>query len=285
MTRLELATARLVERSLRAYTNPYLLFAWPSAAPRDRLAMPENMLSLAGHSSASGLNDEQRWRLALFEAVSFFSLNIAGERELMVGLAQRLYRTVPDHISRYLQHFLHEENAHSAVFARFCLQYGERIYPDRQLRFDRVFLPGEEEFLFFARVLVFEELAHHYNKRIAGDDDVWPLARAIHAYHADDEVRHIAFGRLLVAELWERFAPQWVASERARIGAYLERYLEATMRSYVNPSVYATIDAEFSPSLRDEVLVSPHWNGLARETTKGVRRWLGHLGVIRDEAR
>ena len=38
------------------------------------------------------------------------------------------------------------------------------IFRDRQVRFPQEFLPGEEDFRFFARALIFEEIAHFYNR-------------------------------------------------------------------------------------------------------------------------
>lgn len=279
--RLEAATARLSALSIEQYTNPYQRFSWPAQAAEDWLAMSEGLMPLSGHPVFTTLSDEQRWRLALLEAVNFFSLNIGGERELMTGLAQRLYQGRPAFISRYLQHFLHEENAHTVVFARFCLDYGGLIFADRQLRFPREFLPGEEEFLFFARVLIFEEIAHFYNRRIAADQDVWSLARDINRYHAEDETRHIAFGRLLVEEMWERFAPEWNPDEKRRIGQYLTRYMATVLHSYVNPDVYRTIG--LPPGVRQQILESPHWISLAEESTGRITRWLKKIGASGDE--
>lgn len=242
--------------------------------------MSETLLPIAGLAVYRELNDEQRWRLTLLEAANFFSLNIAGERELMSGLAQRLYKGRPAFISNYLQHFLEEENAHTAVFARFCIDYGGGIFPDRQVRFPREFLRGEEEFLFFARILIFEEVAHFYNRAMAVDPEVWPLAREINRYHAEDESRHIAFGRLQVEDMWQRFAVQWSADERGRIGGYLAHYMATVLRSYVNPDVYRA--AGLPAGVRQQILASPHWASLAERSTARTTRWLRKIGVTGD---
>jgi len=242
--------------------------------------MSEQLLPLAGHPLFGVLDDEQRSQLALREAVNFFSLNIAGERELMSGLAQRLFVGRPANLSRYLQLFLQEENAHTAVFARFCLDYAGFIDPDRQVRFPRAFRPGEEEFLFFARVLIFEEIAHFYNRRVAADDAVWPLVRDIHRYHAEDEARHIAFGRLLIEEMWDRFGAQWSLSDRLQIASYVVRYKSSVQRSYVNPAVFNCLGPLATPSLRDEILASSHWIALAVESSRSVTAWLTRIGVL-----
>lgn len=275
--RLEATTRRMSALSISAYSNPYRRFAWPAAAPADSLAMSRALSPSAALPCVMQLGDEQRWRLALLEATSFFSLNIAGERELMVGLAARLFGNLPLHVSHYLQHFLHEENAHTVAFARFCLDYGGVIFRPLQLRFDHAFLPGEEEFLFFARVLVFEEIAHFYNQQLADDDSLWPIARDINRYHAEDEARHISFGRALVADLWEQSGARWSAEQKRGIAGYLARYVQTVLRSYVNPDVYRTLG--LAADARELILVSPHWIALAERSSRSVTRWLRAIGA------
>jgi hypothetical protein len=274
--RLEATARRLAVQSVGAFANPHTRFSWPARPPGDRLCMSEALLPLAGHPLYRELTDEQRWRLALIETVNFFSLNIAGERDLMTGLASRLYGNVPVYISRYLQHFLHEENAHTAVFAQFCLDYGGFVFRDRQVKFPQQFLPGEEDFVFFARTLIFEEIAHFYNRELAADQSVWVLVRDINRYHAEDETRHIAFGRLYVAEMWERYGAQWSPEDKRRIGGYLSRYIQTVQRSYVNADVYRHLD--LPAEVRDEILRSAHWIALAERSARSVNRWLRALG-------
>jgi hypothetical protein len=275
MERLTATGSRLSALSVRAFTNPHTRFHFPDAAARDRLAMPEALLTLRD------LSDEQRWQLALLEAAQFFSLNIAGERELMQGLAARLYVGPLAATSEYLQHFLAEENAHTVVFARFCHSYAGKIYPSRELRLPREYLPGEEELLFFAKVLLFEEIANWWNLRIAGDGEVWSLAREINEYHALDEGRHIVFGRNAVEALWERYAPAWPDEARARIGAYLREYVTATQRGYVNPSVWKDLGVGGDLlALRDEVLARPERRALDEAAAARGLEFLRERGIV-----
>jgi hypothetical protein len=275
--RLETTSRRLAAQSVGAFANPHTRFSWPARPAQDRLAMSEALLPLAGHPCYRELDDEQRWRLGLVEMVNFFSLNIAGERDLMTGLASRLYGKVPVYISRYLQHFLHEENAHTVVFAQFCLDYGGLIFRDRQVKFPQQFALGEEDFVFFARTLIFEEIAHFYNGRLAADRSVWVLVRDINRYHAEDEARHIAFGRLYVAEMWERYGARWSLEDKQRIGGYLSRYVQTVQRSYVNADVYRHLG--LPAEVRDEILQSAHWTALAERSARSVNRWLRAIGL------
>lgn len=272
---LQDVASRLSTVSVRRYVDPHTRFAWPERVDPDRFATSAALSPLFGHPLYAELTDEQRWRLHLCEAAQFFSLNIAGERELMTGLARRLFVGPLAPVSEYLQHFLHEENAHTFVFARFCQRYA-RIYPDRAVAVGRPELPGEDDVLFFGRVVVFEEVATWFNLRIARDPGVWGLARQINAYHADDEARHLAFGRRALVELWARFAPSWSADGRDRVRASLRQYLQATLNRYVDPAVFRDAGLPGSAlALRDEVLSSP-----ARVALHGAASRRAHTALV-----
>jgi hypothetical protein len=278
--RLRAMSARLSQISVKAYANPHTRFTWPKADP-DRLAMSGSLSTLAGHPRLATLTDEQRWRLALLDAVHFFSLNIAGERELMMGLAERFYAGPLSAVSEYLQHFLHEENAHTVVFARFCQTYGNKIYPDKQMRLERTYLPGERDFLFYAQVLIFEEVANYYNQEMAADADIWPLSRELNDYHATDEGRHIAFGREAVEELWTRHSGGWGDAGRAQVAQYLQRYVDTVLRGYVNPAVFRDLGLDGDLlELREEVLALPERRALQARATARVRQFLSERGAL-----
>src|SRR6185295_3917673 len=154
---------------------------------------------------------------------------------------QRLYATTDDaweRCSPYLHHFLDEENKHLVYFGGFCRRYAGKVYPDRKLDFPRKYAPGEEDFLFFARVLVFEELADVHNQRMAGDERLAPIARRINLIHHLEETRHLVFGRQIVAELFERHAPGWSSGVLDGLRGYLAAWIVATWREYYNPEVY-----------------------------------------------
>jgi P-aminobenzoate N-oxygenase AurF len=274
--RFAASTRRLIQRSTGASANRYAGFPWSPPAP-DRLAMSPALLPLAGLPLYREMNDERRWQLALLEAVNFFSLNINGEHDLMRGLEARLASEVPAHVSLYLPHFLHEEAAHTEVFKRFCLRYGGFIFRDRQVRFPQAFIPGEENFVFFARTLIFEEIADFYNRKLAADDNLWQLARDINRYHAEDEARHIAFGRLYVSVLWEEFGKLWTVEEKTRIAGSLKRYLQSVQRSYINADVYQKFG--IAPDVREEVLRSAHWTAIAEQSARKLTRWLRSIGL------
>jgi hypothetical protein len=271
---------RLSGPSVRRYVNPHTRFEWPERPPSDRLTMSAKLLSLAGHPALAGLTDEQRHKLSLLEAVHFFSLNVAGERELIVGLASRLHVGPLAPASEYLHHFVHEENAHSVIFGRFCRLYGGRVGAVPLFGFWRESLPGEQDVVFFARVLIFEEIADYFNVALASDDEGWGLCREINAYHHEDEVRHMAFGRQAVEDLWRRHAPGWPEEGRARVAQYLRDYEEATLRSYVSPASYRAVGLGGALALRDEVLAAEARREVHRAATRRVDAFLTKVGVF-----
>ena len=229
---------RLCQASRAAGSSPWGGWTWPEALPEDAWYFSPELISLWGTAAHDRLEERQRQRLSFLEAVNFFSLNVHGERALLEGLAHRLYRPGDEAWTSYLHHFLDEENKHMVYFGTFCTKYAGAVYPDRKLSLPREAAEGEEDFLFFAKVLVFEEIVDVYNKRMARDWRLHPLAREINLRHHQDESRHLAFGRRLVRQLFEQHAPHWTAEGVRRVRAYLGEYVRSTWREYYNPAVY-----------------------------------------------
>src|SRR6266850_2608074 len=230
--------AKLCSVSIRDYINPYSYLNWPETVGFDEWCTSPELISLYGTPVYDSLSTAEQKRLSFYEAINFFSLNIHGEKSLIEGLAQRLYRKGNDVVSPYIHHFLDEENKHMIYFGGFCVRYAGKVYPDRKMVFAREYAPGEEDFLFFAKVLVFEEIVDVYNRRMASDERLHPLVRDINRLHHDDESRHLAFGRQLVRELFSRSATAWSAETVAGVRATLSEFILATWREYYNPAVY-----------------------------------------------
>lgn len=280
--RLERLAGRLSRVSAARYDNPHLRFGFHEPLSGERLATSAELISLAGHPLWAELGDERRRQLALREAAHVFSLNIAGERELMTGLAERLWTGARGPaLCRYLQHMLHEENAHSVVFAGFCLQYVGKIFPDPARRLPRQYLPGEKEFLFWAQILIFEQIAVWFNRRQAADPELWAVTRRIHEYHAEDEGRHIAFGERCVTELWAELSPGWGEAGRSQVGSYLRRYVEYVLGRHVSADVYRELGLGSDPlALREVVLASPARQRVHEQAAQRSRRLLAQLDAL-----
>jgi hypothetical protein len=244
--------AKLSRASREQARSPYELLDWPeSLGPEQGWCTSPELSSLWGTQWWDNLDEAGRRRLCFWEAVNFYSLNIHGERWLMEGLVRRLYDPDLLAVADYVHHFLDEENKHSVLFGTFCRRYG-RIYPHRAVVFVREMAPGEENLLFFTKVLIFEEIVDRYNVQQADDDRVHPVARAINHNHHAEEARHLIFGRSIVRALWDMYAPQWDEEKVADIRRYLAAFIEATWRQYYSPDAY-----------RDAGLADPY--AIARE--------------------
>jgi hypothetical protein len=265
---------KLCAASRDDFANPYKDFEWPERLEDDAWHMSPELVSLHGTEIWESLDEATRRRLAFFEAVNFFSLNIHGERALVEGLSHRLYQNDQDGISAYLHHFLDEENKHMVYFGGFCLRYAGKIYPDRTIAFPREFAPGEEEFLFFARVMVFEEIVDVYNVRMARDQRMSAVTRRINELHHRDETRHLAFGRRLVPRLFERHAPGWSEETLAGVRASLGEYLLSTWKSYYNPEAYRDAGLTDAMALREAAFDHPRCRAHRAQVTTACLRYL-----------
>jgi hypothetical protein len=238
MTELAETVRRLSAASQRAYQNPYEAIVWPDDLGRDQWFTSPELVSLYGTPWWDELDDQGRKTLSFWEAVNFFSLNIHGEKILMEGLAHRLYQPDLEEATEYLHHFLDEENKHSVWFGTFCTRYAGKVYPDRKVAFPREYGEGEEDLLFFAKVSIFEEVVDRYNLTMGRDERLAGVARQINANHHAEETRHLVFGRRIVADLWQRWAPTWSPEVVAGVRAHLGAYVNITWREFYNPDVY-----------------------------------------------
>ncbi len=264
---------RLCEASRKDFANPYEL-AWPDAVHTDQWYTSPELISLFGTEYYSDLSESQKKRLGFLEAVNFFSLNIHGEKALIEGLAHRLYEKKSRIYSDYLHHFLDEENKHMVYFGGFCMRYAGKIYPDKKMNLERDYAPGEEDFLFFAKVLIFEEIVDVYNVRMAQDERLATIAREINRLHHRDEARHLVFGRQLVSELFEEYAPQWNTEVLQGVRKYLEQYLLATWKEYYNPDVYRDLNMPHPYDIFLNAFELETSRAHRQEITRGCTRYL-----------
>jgi len=234
-------SGRLSELSRRSYQNPYTAIAWPAhLEPTEAWCSSPELVSLYGTPWWAEMTEAERRRAAFWEAANFYSLNIHGEKTLMRGLAERLYRGDLVDVVDYLHHFLDEENKHSIYFGGFCTRYA-KIYRSRQPSFAAQPSQDAGDFLFFAKVMIFEEIADMYNQRQGRDPRLHPVARFINLNHHREEARHLVFGRLIVQGLWEAAAPSWSDDLRREVREDLTAFTTASWHEYYNPDVYADL--------------------------------------------
>lgn len=241
----------LIEQSRRQHIAFFDQIHWPDSLDEQDLLMSPELLSLYQIPWFETLNEAQVRKLALLELCNFFSLNIHGERHLMAGMSARLHQQQDTNINRYLHHFIDEENKHMHCFAEFCRRYAGFIYEDGNITFPRSYAPGEEDFLFFGKALIFEELVDVYNARMAKDQRLCSLSRQINHMHHVEESRHRAFGRSMVQQMFADYATSWSEEVLQGIRDYLSRYLQHSWQGFYNTRVYAALDLHDKQDLQN----------------------------------
>jgi hypothetical protein len=236
---------KIYQSSIKEHKNPYNAVDWTDVVDREsEWFMSPSLISLYGTEYFASLSEKQQKQLSFWEAVNFFSLNIHGEKALIEGLSQRLYQQ--DELNeqsklfnQYIHVFLAEENQHMSYFGGFCNRYAKGPYPDRKLKITQnESVDDEDDFLFFVKVLIFEEISDVYNRIMATDSNLNPIACQINRIHHHEETRHLIFGRQVVESLFTEYSVNWSEEKLAAIRKYIANYFISTWAEYYNPSVY-----------------------------------------------
>lgn len=272
---------RLSEKAREDYYNPYTTFDWPDTIPSDVWWMSPELLSMHGTEFMDELAPAQLHALSRWESINFYSLNVHGIRELLIEVTRRIHSPGFEVPSDFFHHFIGEENEHMWFFATFCRKYGGKVYPDKSIKFSTVQEPVAENFLVFARILIFEQIVDHYNMQMALDERLHPTIRHINRLHHQDESRHIAFGARLVHLLWNQILEAEPDAERHRaIGDYLTRYITASIESFYNPSVYKDSGIAGGFALRQRLLRHPARQQAHARTLRKTTDFFTRIGVL-----
>lgn len=280
---LEALTHKLCEASQAQYVNPYQELSWPETLEESAWCFSPELLSLYGIPRFDTLPEATQKKLSFWETVNFFSLNIHGERALMEGLAARLYKKAFYPVSAYLHHFLDEENKHMVYFGGFCNRYAGKIYSSRTVTFPRDYAPGELDFLFFAQVMIFEEIVDVYNIKMSQDSRLPEIIREINRYHHRDEARHLSFGRLLVRDLFHQHAEAWPPEVLVRVREQLKHYFLKTWKEFYNPDVYRDCGLEDPYTLMDEAFDSASARKQRRDISAKCMTYLLDTGILEED--
>ncbi len=77
---------RLSRASIDDYYNPYACFDWSDRIETDDLWMSPDLMTVAGTDVEKELTHDQMLALSKWESIHFYSLNVHGIRELLIGL-------------------------------------------------------------------------------------------------------------------------------------------------------------------------------------------------------
>jgi hypothetical protein len=272
---------RLSGKATEDYYNPYQTFDWPDSIPEDRLWMSPDLLSVYGTEYMDSLPFEKLVALSRWESINFYSLNVHGIRELLIEVTRRVHSPDFEVPSEFFHHFIGEENEHMWFFATFCLNYGGKLYVDRKIQFEDAHHPAVQNFLVFARILIFEQIVDYFNLKMANDEQLHPTIRQVNAVHHQDESRHIAFGNRLVDLLWKELPAAGVDEEElAGIRDYLRRYLRMNIELLYNPSCYVDAGIENAFQVRQAVMAHPARAEVHRNILQRTESFLKRIGVL-----
>lgn len=255
---------------------------WPDAVDEDGWYFTPELISLYGTPTWASLDERQRKRLSLFEAVNFFSMNVHGEKYLISEIGRQLYQDDDHELSRYLLHFVAEETRHMMYFTGFCMRYAGRIYADRSVNSAGGEDAELERFLLFARINVFEEIVDHYNLTMARDERLVPIVREINRMHHLEELRHLAFGRRFLAQCVDRHVSDWTGARRAELRRQLSGYLQHAWKQYGNPDAYADARIDDAFTVWREASASPAVVQRRERINEQRLRFLRKLALLED---
>lgn len=275
---------RLIGMSQRDYYNPYRLFEWPEALTEDAYWMSPELMVEYGTGIWAELTEAQTKALSKWQSVNFYSLNVHGIRELLTEVIARIHTAEFQLPSEYFHHVIGEENEHMWFFATFCNRYGGKIYPRRSLGLSGAGVPAADNFLVFARLLIFEELVDVFNQRMADDERLHPTIRQVNAVHHQDESRHIAFGRQIVALLYDELRAKADTAELAELERYLKRYLRASVDSLCDPATYRDAGIADPYGTRRRVMADPGYQAFTQRVLRRTTSFLVGAGILADDA-
>jgi len=181
--------------------------------------------------------------------------------------------------SEFFHHFIGEENEHMWFFAEFCKRYGKKIYQLPSVKTVVADDPDVENFLVFARILLFEEIVDYYNSTMAADASLHGTVREINRIHHQDESRHIAFGRELVTLLYRRLVDKVPAEELRKMGGYLREYIDWCQRSFYSLDAYIDAGIENPLAFRARLLANPERKKIELTIARKPIAFLRKLGL------
>ena len=272
---------RISDMSTDTYYNPYKMFDWPESLPDEQWWMSRDLMTVAETRFVEQLTESQLMALSKWESIYFYSLNVHGIRELLVEVVGRVQMPGYEEESEFFHHFIGEENEHMWFFAKFCWNYGGKIYPNRKMTFS---LEGDsmsiQSFLVFSRILIFEEIVDYFNARMGRDPELHPIIRQINKIHHQDESRHIVFGREIVRKLHDYIREHEPEDKVRAAEDYVKQYTVASVQSLYSPAVYKDAGLPDVYKMRNELLADPVRRECDRKLLKRTTDYLQKHGII-----
>jgi hypothetical protein len=245
--------------------------------------MSPELLTVAGTEVERRLSEAEHLALGRWESVHLYSMLVHGERDACRLILQHIHTPAYAAPSEYFHHFVEEENKHMWFFSQFCRRYGGKIYPYRAVRFKSAEPQDVQEFLMFAQILLFEEINDFFNVRLRDDDRLPVLVRDLNRMHHQDETRHLAMNRVLLADSHRALRAAHGPDTLVRIEAYLKTYTRVSLEQLYDPSVYRDAGLPDPYRLRRQLCEDPARRAFHRESVRRVNGFLVNEGIFRTE--
>lgn len=169
---------------------------------REDYWLPPERISLHGAAGFDALPEKQRKRLSQYEFLNFISAGLWLESIFIQRLGAKLGRTVDPANYAILLREIREEAGHSLMFLRLMDETGLRLPPTGRthslLDFFGHYAPSGSV-LFWLAVVVGEEIPDQINHAICQAPAVNVVIREMADLHRQDEARHIAHTRHVLA--------------------------------------------------------------------------------------
>ncbi len=208
--------------------------------PDDPLGMPDGFLWIAGSPLWDRLPPRERVRVRLHTAGWMYSQFLHSEQFALLGVG-KISQTVPDLDAKlFAATQLMDEARHAEAFNRYLsTKIGVRYGLSAALGtlFEQVMRETRWDFACIAGHVIIENmgLAAFGQQRTQLTD---PFARALAAYVAQDEARHVAFGRILL----RRYYPELSAAELAEREEFALEACWALRDRFVGEEMWDALD-------------------------------------------
>jgi hypothetical protein len=243
-----------------------------------------------GQAAWAALDPEGRRQLLRAEIARDVSMFIWFEQTLpplYMGYINAYGDALPGPIVDYLLVFSKEEIVHTQMFRRYLDLAGLRMYgPPRGLHalFTEV-LPSRPPIEGIVATMLVEWVAEctamHAVDGAGAGAGVEPLTRAMFVSHHREELRHIAFGRWLVAELAADLPPDALARLRGFVESLAE---QAIKQSTINPEIADHVPFDLGigdDGALEAARLSPHNRRINAERYGRVLAWLRDSRIVR----
>ncbi len=274
---------KITQVSIDNHYNVYTRFDWPDSLASDAQWMSPELMSVYGTEYENQIDEPTRRLLGKWESINFYSLNIHGIRELIMEVTRRIHTPGYEDSSEFFHRFIGEENDHMWFFAQFCERYGPKIYPDVSFKLESTGDGLAEDFLIFARIVIFEEIVDYFNMRMGRDARLDPHVQKINWVHHEDESRHIAGGRQIIKQLHQRLRETASPELLAKLDQYVKRYISTSLASLYNPRVYADAGLPQPHAMRRELLQHPARRQRHRDFVKRIVDFMVSSQILTGE--